>query len=94
MHPAYEERRWIVEQPDGSPGGLPWSWAVPEENYTGGGEDREASLPANEGEMVWTGVTELLHLAKICSVMSENQPEEADNQKRAISNKMTRSGGD
>ena len=48
-HPAYEERRWIVTLPDGQPGGIPNSWAIPVENYTEGELPAEEERQTNEG---------------------------------------------
>ena len=77
-HPAYEERRWIVTLPDGQPGGIPNSWAIPVENYTEGELPAEEERQTNEGAGGQrAGVTQLLTLVKICGQIKP-QPEEAD----------------
>ena len=77
-HPAYAERRWVVLLPDGKPGGMPFSWAVPAENYTAEEKKSEA-----EDSTLRAGVKELLSLATLCSVLESVKPEEAANGKEA-----------
>jgi hypothetical protein len=60
---------------------LPYSWAVPEENYTE--KELEGGEPApapDSGELPWSGVTQLLILAKICSELIDAKPEEAEDE--------------
>jgi hypothetical protein len=74
-HAAYAERRWIVVLPDGAPGGIPWSWAVPIDDYTTEG----GNALIDGAEELWAGVTELLILARMVQVLSVDQPEEVAN---------------
>jgi hypothetical protein len=71
-HAAVSERRWIVMPPDGQPGVLPWSLAVPIENYT----TEQEIAPESDSEILLAGVTELLRLARKVQAMSVDQPEE------------------
>lgn len=58
--------------PYGQPGGIPWSWAVPIENYT----TEQGIALESDSETLLAGVTELLNLARMVQAMSVDQPGE------------------